>query len=205
MSVRQRSFEYLSGWGRGLRGRTVTSMTETWVPESVPLRRRVRLVAVLLVVVTVALASLVMTVSYGLALEYGDTAATDARIAAQSLRDWGIGVVVVVGFAGWVIAAARRSRGRLVLTGMSSSETSRITWVHQPRLRNHGNSDGPQSKPPCEQRRDAPPQSSTALDIRTPCPRCADYRTLRRGSMSSRCDPRAGAVSPPGQGPAPSR
>ena len=69
----------------------------------------------MLLVLTVALASLVITVSYGLALEYGDTAATDARIAAQSLRDWGIGVVLVVGFAGWVIAAARRSRGRRAL------------------------------------------------------------------------------------------
>lgn len=91
-------------------------MTETPVPESAPLRRRVRPGVVVLLVLTVALASLVVVISYGLALEYGDTAATDGRIASQSLRDWGIGVVLVVGFACWVIAAARRSRARRAMT-----------------------------------------------------------------------------------------
>ncbi len=91
-------------------------MTETSAPESVPPLRRVRSGAVVLLVLTVALAFLVVNVAYGLALEYGDTAATNARIAARSLRDWGIGIVLVVGFAGWVIAAARRSRGRRAMT-----------------------------------------------------------------------------------------
>jgi hypothetical protein len=90
------------------------SMTEILVPvpESTPLGRRVRPGAVVLVVFTVALAFLVVDVSYGLAREYGDTAATDARTAIQALRDWGIGIVLVIGLAGWVAAAARRSRGR---------------------------------------------------------------------------------------------
>ena len=82
------------------------SMTPTSVPVSVPVsappRRRVRPAAVVLLVLTVALASLVVDISYGLALEYGDTAAADVRIAAQALRDWGIGVVLVVGCAGCV-------------------------------------------------------------------------------------------------------
>lgn len=91
-------------------------MTETPAPESVPLLRQVRPGAVVLLVLTVALAYLVVSISYGLALEYGDTAATHARIAAQSLRDWGIGIVLVVAFAGWAVAAARRSRGRRAMT-----------------------------------------------------------------------------------------
>lgn len=96
------------------------SMTPTSVPVSVPVsappRRRVRPAAVVLLVLAVALASLVVTISYGLALEYGDTAAADTRIAAQAFRDWGIGVVLVVGCAGCAMAAARRSAGRRVLT-----------------------------------------------------------------------------------------
>ncbi len=91
-------------------------MSKTSVAESVPLLRRVRPGAVVLLVVTVALAFLVVNISYGLAREYGDTAATGARIAAQSLRDWGIGILLVVGFAGAVLAATRRSRGRVVMT-----------------------------------------------------------------------------------------
>lgn len=91
-------------------------MTETPAPESVPLLRQVRPGAVVLLVLTVALAYLMVSISYGLALEYGDTAATHARIAAQSLRDWGIGIVLVVAFAGWAVAAARRSRGRRAMT-----------------------------------------------------------------------------------------
>lgn len=91
-------------------------MTEIRVSEPARLRCRVRPGAVVLLVFTVALAFLVVVVSYGLAREYGDTAATDAHIASQSLRDWGIGVVMVVGFAGWVAAAARRSRGRGTMT-----------------------------------------------------------------------------------------
>ena len=91
-------------------------MTETPAPESVPLLRQVRPGAVVLLVLTVALAYLVVSISYGLAREYGDTAATHARIAAQSLRDWGIGIVLVVGFSGWVVATARRSRGRRAMT-----------------------------------------------------------------------------------------
>jgi hypothetical protein len=91
-------------------------MTETHARESSPPRRRVRPGAVVLLVLTVALASLVVDISYGLALEYGDTAAPDGRIAARSLRDWGMGVGLVVGLAGWVVVAARRSRGRRAMT-----------------------------------------------------------------------------------------
>ncbi len=91
-------------------------MTQTTAPESVPPRRRVRPGAVVLLVLTAAVAFLVVNISYGLALEYGDTAATDARIAAQSFRDWGIGIVLVVGLAGWAVAVARRSRGRRAMT-----------------------------------------------------------------------------------------
>lgn len=57
-------------------------MTETRVSEPARLRRRVRPGAVALVVFTVALAFLVVVVSYGLAREHGDTAATDAHIAS---------------------------------------------------------------------------------------------------------------------------
>ena len=84
-------------------------MTETHACESSPPRRWVRPGAVVLLVLTVALASLVVDISYGLALEYGDTAAPDGRIAARSLRDWGMGVALVVGLAGWVVVAATRS------------------------------------------------------------------------------------------------
>lgn len=94
----------------------MTDMTETSAPESVLSLRRVRSGAVVALVLTAALAFLVVNVSYGLALEYGDTAATDARIAARSLSDWGIGIVLVVGCACWVLAAARRSRGRRAMT-----------------------------------------------------------------------------------------
>ena len=76
--------------------------------ESDSQSRQLRPGAVVLLVLTVALGVLVVTVSYGLAREYGDTAASDARIAAQSLRDWGIGVLLVVGFGGAAFAAARR-------------------------------------------------------------------------------------------------
>jgi hypothetical protein len=93
----------------------MTGMTETQARESSPQRRRVRPGAVVLLVLATALAPLVVTISYGLALEYGDTAAPEARIAAQSFRDWGIGVALVTGLAGWVVVAARRSRGRRVM------------------------------------------------------------------------------------------
>jgi hypothetical protein len=96
--------------------RTVTDMTETSAPESVPPRRRVRLGALVLLVLTAALALLVVSIAYGLAREYGDTAATDSHIAAQSFRDWGIGIVLVVALAGWAAAGARRSRGRHAMT-----------------------------------------------------------------------------------------
>ena len=91
-------------------------MTKTPAPESAPLRRRVRPAAVVLLLLTIVLAVLVVDISYGLALEYGDTDAPGARIALQSLRDWGIGIVLVVGFASWVVAAARRSRGRKAMS-----------------------------------------------------------------------------------------
>lgn len=94
----------------------VTDMTDISVSAAVPPLRRVRPGAVVLVVLTVVLAFLVVTISYGLAREYGDTAATDASIAARSFRDWGVGIVLVVGFAAWAAAAARRSRGRRAMT-----------------------------------------------------------------------------------------
>jgi hypothetical protein len=96
--------------------RTVTGMTQSTAPGSNPPRRRVRPGAVVLLALTAALAFLVVNVSYGVALEYGDTAAADARIAARSFRDWGGGIVLVIGFAGWVVAAGRRSRGRRAMT-----------------------------------------------------------------------------------------
>lgn len=92
------------------------NMNESDAPVSVPPRHRVRPAAVILLMVTAALALLVVSVSYGLALEYGETAATDARIAVQSLRDWGIGIVLVVGLAGGTVLVARRSRGRRAMT-----------------------------------------------------------------------------------------
>lgn len=106
-------------------------MTETSAPESVPLLRQVRPGAVVLLVLTVALAYLMVSISYGLALEYGDTEATHARIAAQSLRDWGIGIVLVVAFAGGAVAAARRSRGRRALT-VIAAVTAMATLVGVP-------------------------------------------------------------------------
>lgn len=96
-------------------------MAETLTTESTSLRRgRVRRGVVVLLVLTVALASLVVDISYGLAREYGDTAATDASIALLSLRYVGAGVVLVLALGGWVIAAARRSRGRRALTVASA-------------------------------------------------------------------------------------
>jgi hypothetical protein len=106
-------------------------MTETTAPERVAPRRRVRPGAVVLLVLTAALAFLVVSISYGLAREYGDTATTDARIAAQSFRDWGIGIVLVVGLAGWVIAAARRSRGRRAMT-VTAAVAAVVTLVGVP-------------------------------------------------------------------------
>ncbi|MGH8894431.1 MAG: hypothetical protein ACRDWY_14175 [Actinomycetes bacterium] len=106
-------------------------MTERTAAESVPPRRRVRPSAVILLVLTAALAFLVMNVSYGLALEYGDTAATDARIVAQSFRDWGIGIVLVVGLSAWAIAAARRSRGRRAMT-VTAAVAAVVTLVGVP-------------------------------------------------------------------------
>lgn len=90
-------------------------MTETTAPESVRPRRRVLPGAVVLLVLTAVLAFFMVSISYGLALEYGDTAATDARIAGEAFREWGVGIVLVVGLSAWAIAAARRSRGRRTL------------------------------------------------------------------------------------------
>ena len=47
------------------------------------------------------------------------------------MRDWGIGVVLVVGFAGWVIAAARRSRGRRAIT-VTAAVAAAVTLVGVP-------------------------------------------------------------------------
>jgi len=78
---------------------------------SFPPHPRVRPVAVVLLMVSAVLALLVVIVSYGLALEYADTAATAAHIGAQSFQDWGFGVVIVVGLAGGAVFAASRSHG----------------------------------------------------------------------------------------------
>src|SRR3954468_1199270 len=91
-------------------------MTDSPDLESAPPRRRLRPGAVVLLVLTVALASLVVDISYGLALEYGETAASDVGIAARSLRDWGIGLLLVAGLAGWTMSAARGSRARRTIT-----------------------------------------------------------------------------------------
>jgi hypothetical protein len=101
----------------------LTGMTETSTPESMSPRPPVSPGALVLLALTAALAFLVVSVSYGLAREYGDTSATDARVAAQSFRDWGIGIVLVVGLAGWAVTAARRSRGRRAMTVIAAVAT----------------------------------------------------------------------------------
>src|SRR4051812_14143339 len=90
-------------------------MTDSPHLQSAP-RRRPRPVSGGLLVVTVALASLLVDLSYGLALEYGDTAASDGGIAARSPRDWGLGLVLVAGLAGWTMSEARGSRARRTIT-----------------------------------------------------------------------------------------
>jgi hypothetical protein len=106
-------------------------MTEFPVPGPVPSRRGVRRGAVVLLVLNAALAAVMVSISYGLTLEYGDTAATDGRIAAQAFRDAGVGIALAVGFAGWAVAAARRSPGRRAIT-VAAVVTVGVTLVGVP-------------------------------------------------------------------------
>lgn len=100
---------------------TVADMAESAAgSDSVPPRPRLRPGAVVLLLASAGLALLVVTVSYGLALEYADTAATAAHIAAESFRDWGLGVVIVVGLAGGAAIAARQSRGRRTIVSAAA-------------------------------------------------------------------------------------
>lgn len=96
--------------------RTVSDMTETDVLKPAPPRRRLSLWALVLLALAMGAAALLVTISYGLALEYGDTGAPDGTIALQSYRDWGIGVALVAGLSAAAAAVARRSRGRRALT-----------------------------------------------------------------------------------------
>lgn len=77
---------------------------------------RLRAGAVLLVVLTMVLAFLVVTVSYGLTREYGDATATDVVAAGRAVRDGALGILLVTGLAALAVLAARRSRGCRALT-----------------------------------------------------------------------------------------
>jgi hypothetical protein len=78
--------------------------------------------AVLALAFTLVLAFLVVSVSYAIAREYGDTAADDAVVARRALRDWGVGIVLVAGLAALVVGLGRRSRARggLTLTAVTA-------------------------------------------------------------------------------------
>lgn len=106
-------------------------MEELTAAGPVPPRHRVRPASVVLLVLAAALAFVVVNVSYGLSLEYGDTAATEARTAVRSWRDWAIGIVLVVGAAGAAVASARRSRGRRAIT-LTAAVTVLVTFVGVP-------------------------------------------------------------------------
>lgn len=81
-----------------------------------PEPRRLRAAPVLALAVTLLLAGLVVSISYAITREYGDTSAPDAAVAGRALRDWAVGVALVAGLAAIVVVTARRSRGRRVLT-----------------------------------------------------------------------------------------
>jgi hypothetical protein len=62
---------------------------------------------------TTAAAFLLVSVAYGIALEYSDAAlASKVDVAADSVNEWWVGILLVVGLAGGTALAARRSRGR---------------------------------------------------------------------------------------------
>ncbi len=87
--------------------------------------------AVLALAFTLVLAFLVVSISYGFAREYGDTAADDVVVGGRALRDWGVGVVLVAGLALLVVALGRRSRGRRGLT-VAAVATLVVTLVAVP-------------------------------------------------------------------------
>ena len=61
---------------------------------------------------TTAAAFLLVSVAYGIALEYSDALASKVDVAADSVNEWWVGILLVVGLAGGTALAARRSRGR---------------------------------------------------------------------------------------------
>jgi hypothetical protein len=77
---------------------------------------RLRAAPVVALAFTLVLAFLVVSVSYGITREYGDTSASDLAVAGRALRDWALGVVLVAGLAALVVVTARRSRMRRALT-----------------------------------------------------------------------------------------
>ena len=91
-------------------------MTQTTEPTPTQEHPRVRWDAIAQLVLAAAGAGLAITVSYGFNLEYADTADSNAGIAKRSFVDFWIGLFIVFGFASGAVAAARRSRGRRVMT-----------------------------------------------------------------------------------------
>ena len=75
--------------------RPATDAAATPAPAS-PEPRRLRAAPVVSLAVTLVLAGLVVSISYGFAREYGDTSAGDAAVAGRALRDWAVGVVLVL-------------------------------------------------------------------------------------------------------------
>jgi hypothetical protein len=88
--------------------------TPTAAPAAPP--ARLHAAPVVALAFMLLLAGLVVSISYALAREYGDTSAGDAAVAGRALRDWAVGVVLVAGLAALVGVSARRSRGRRALT-----------------------------------------------------------------------------------------
>ncbi len=78
--------------------------------------RRLTAAAALALVPTAALTGLLLTVTYGLTTEYGDTGASAATTAVRALRGGAVGIVLVAACAALTSVAARRSRGSRALT-----------------------------------------------------------------------------------------
>lgn len=83
-------------------------------PATVP--PRLRAGAFIALAFTLVLAFMVVSISYGIAREYGDTTAEETAVAGRALRDWAFGIVLVAGLAALVVGLGRRSRGRRGLT-----------------------------------------------------------------------------------------
>lgn len=97
----------------------MTSRPRIEVDASIPAEpgpRRLRTGAVIVLAITLLSAFLVVSVSYGMGREYGDTSAADAVVAGRALRDWAFGVILVAGLGAVVVVTARGSRGRRALT-----------------------------------------------------------------------------------------